>query len=110
MLSYQTTSLHQPHFLPFLLLYAADPLRIPIHTIRTSTVCNMAQIGHWRIVHMGNGVGHMSSLLLNWDECAPHLADIVAALEGENPVALRGAGRQSVATAVGNTQRATDRE
>lgn len=48
--------------------------------------------------------GDMSSLLLNWDECAPHLADIVAALEGENPVALRGAGRQPVATSVGNTR------
>jgi fumarylacetoacetate (FAA) hydrolase len=48
--------------------------------------------------------GSMTELLMNWDDCAPHLGEIVAALDGENPVALRGASRQPVATAVGNTR------
>ena len=47
---------------------------------------------------------NMTELLMGWDDYGPHLEVILAALEGENPVALRGAGRKEVATAVGNTR------
>lgn len=48
--------------------------------------------------------GNMNELLLAWDEFAPRLGEILAALEGENPEALRGAGRQPVGTTVNNTR------
>ncbi len=46
----------------------------------------------------------LADALADWEEAGPYLAEIVAALEGENPMALRSPERDPVGMAPGNTR------